>query len=95
MFATGTSLMCFGGPRTPLYFLPLMRSTAEVACGMGPLLSPSLEVPIHMALDMARLGGQIVDVLIANLAKYFDVIAQDVHPRNLLDTRLWSIRKSL
>ena len=35
---------------------------------------------VHMALDMARLGGQTVDILIGNLAKYFDVIAQDVHP---------------
>ena len=33
---------------------------------------------VHMVLNMAR--GQIVDVLISNLAKYFDIIAQDVHP---------------
>ena len=35
---------------------------------------------VHRTLDMARLQGQVVDVLITDLAKYFDVIAQDVHP---------------
>ena len=33
-----------------------------------------------MKLDMARLRGQVVDVLISDLAKCFDAIAQDVHP---------------
>ena len=35
---------------------------------------------IHMTLDMARLHGQAVDVLITDQAKYFAVIAQGVHP---------------
>ena len=35
---------------------------------------------VHMTLDMARLWGQVVDVLITDLAKYFDAITQDVHP---------------
>ena len=29
---------------------------------------------------MVHLHGQVVDVLITNLAKYFDTIAPDVHP---------------
>ena len=35
---------------------------------------------VHRTLDMARLGGQMVDVLIGDLAKYFDDMAQDGHP---------------
>ena len=35
---------------------------------------------VHMVLDLPRLRRQVVDVLITDLAKYFDVIAQDVHP---------------
>ena len=35
---------------------------------------------VHMKLDLARLQNRIVDVLIKDLAKFFDVIAQDIHP---------------
>ena len=35
---------------------------------------------VHMKLDLARLQNRIVDVLITDLAKFFDVIAQDIHP---------------
>ena len=35
---------------------------------------------MQMKLDLARLQHQIVDVLITDLAKFFDVIAQDIHP---------------
>ena len=35
---------------------------------------------MHMKLDLARLQNRIVDVLITDLAKFFDVIAQDIHP---------------
>ena len=35
---------------------------------------------VHMKLDLARLQHRIVDVLITDLAKFFDVIAQDIHP---------------
>ena len=35
---------------------------------------------VHMKLDLARLQNRVVDVLITDLAKFFDVIAQDVHP---------------
>ena len=35
---------------------------------------------MHMKLDPARLQHRIVDVLITDLAKFFDVIAQDIHP---------------
>ena len=33
-----------------------------------------------MKLDLARLQHRIVDVLITDLTKFFDVIAQDIHP---------------
>ena len=35
---------------------------------------------VHMKLDLARLRHRVVDVLITDLAKFFDVIPQDVHP---------------
>ena len=35
---------------------------------------------VHMKLDLAKLEHRVVDVLITDLAKFFDVIAQDVHP---------------
>ena len=34
---------------------------------------------VHMKLDLARLQHRVVDVLITNLATFFDVIAEDVH----------------
>ena len=33
-----------------------------------------------MKLDLAKLQHRVVDVLITDLAKFFDMIAQDVHP---------------
>ena len=35
---------------------------------------------VHMKLDLARLQHRVVDVPITDVAKFFDVIAQDVHP---------------
>ena len=35
---------------------------------------------VHMKLDLARLQRRVVDVLVTNLAKFFDVIACYVHP---------------
>ena len=35
---------------------------------------------VHMKLDLAKLQRRVVDVLITDLAKFFDVIAEDVHP---------------
>ena len=35
---------------------------------------------VRMKLDLARLQHRIVDILITDLANFFDVIAQDVHP---------------
>ena len=35
---------------------------------------------VHMKLDLAKLQHRVVDVLITDLAKFWDVIAQDVHP---------------
>ena len=34
---------------------------------------------VHMKLDLAR-QRRVVDILITDLAKFFDVITQDVHP---------------
>ena len=35
---------------------------------------------VHMKLDLAKLQHRVVDVLITDRTKFFDVIAQDVHP---------------
>ena len=35
---------------------------------------------VHMKLDLPRFQHPVVDVLITDFAKFFDVIAQDVHP---------------
>ena len=35
---------------------------------------------LHMKLDLAKLQHRVADVLITDLAKFFNVIAQDVHP---------------
>ena len=35
---------------------------------------------MHMRLDLAKLQHRVVDILIIDLAKFFAVIAQDVHP---------------
>ena len=35
---------------------------------------------MHMKLNLARLQHRVVDVLITDLAKFFDMIAQDIHP---------------
>ena len=35
---------------------------------------------VHMKLDLTKLQRWVVDVLITDLAKFFDVVAQDVHP---------------
>ena len=52
-------------------------------CLVGGMRGVSLQEvvrTVHMKLDQARLRHQVVDVLITDLAKYFDVIAQDIHP---------------
>ena len=35
---------------------------------------------MHMKLDLARLQRRVVDVLVTELTKFFDFIAQNVHP---------------
>ena len=52
-------------------------------CLVGGMRGVSLQEVVrmvHMKLDLARLRCRVVDVLITDLAKFFDVIAQDVHP---------------
>ena len=52
-------------------------------CLVGGMRGISLQEvlrTVHMKLDLARLQHRIVDVLITDLAKFFDVIAQDIHP---------------
>ena len=41
---------------------------------------PKVVRAVHMLLDLVCLRGEVVDVLITHRAKYFDVLAQDVHP---------------
>ena len=52
-------------------------------CLVGGMRGISLQEvvrTVHMKLDLARLQNRIVDVLITDLAKFFDAIAQDIHP---------------
>ena len=52
-------------------------------CLVGGMRGISLQEvvrTVHMKLDLARLQNRIEDVLITDLAKFFDVIAQDIHP---------------
>ena len=52
-------------------------------CLVGGMRGVSLQEvvrTVHMKLDQARLQHRVVGVLITDLAKYFDVIAQDIHP---------------
>ena len=71
----------------PTAFYAVATAVCERALG-GPCLVGGMrgislqEVvrTVHMKLDLARLQSRIVDVLITDLAKFFDVIAQDIHP---------------
>ena len=47
--------------------------------GMKGIFLPDVVRTVHMTLDLVRLRGKVVGMLITNLAKYFDIIAQ-VHP---------------
>ena len=52
-------------------------------CLVGGMQGISLQEvvrTVHMKLHLARLQHRIVDALITDLAKFFDVIAQDIHP---------------
>ena len=46
---------------------------------------------VHMKLDLAKLQHRVVDNLVTDLAKFFDVIAQDVHP-NLGAAWAWATK---
>ena len=71
----------------PTAFYAVATAVYEQALG-GPCLVGGMrgislqEVvrTVHMKLDLARLQNRIVDVLITDLAKFFDLIAQDIHP---------------
>ena len=71
----------------PTAFYAMARAIYERVLG-GPCLVGGmrgvslLDVvrTVHMKLDQARLQHRVVDLLITGLAKYFDVIAQDIHP---------------
>ena len=71
----------------PTAFYALATAIYERALGgpclVGGMRGVSLQEvvrTVHMKLDLARLQHRVVDVLITDLAKFFDVIAQDVHP---------------
>ena len=71
----------------PMAFYALAIAVYERALG-GPCLVGGMrgvsfqEVvrTVHMKMDLTRLQRRVVDVLVTDLAKFFDVIAQDVHP---------------
>ena len=71
----------------PMAFYALVTAVYGRALGgpclVGGMRGVSLQEvvrPLHMKLDMARLHCRMVDVLVTDLAKFFDAIAQDVHP---------------
>ena len=47
--------------------------------GMQGLSLKEVDRTVHMKLDLAKLPRCVVHVLMTDLAKFFDVIAQDVH----------------
>ena len=47
---------------------------------------------MHMKLDLARLQHRVVDVLITDVTKFFDVIAQDIHP--IVGARVGLVRQT-
>ena len=72
----------------PTAFYALATTIYERALGgpclVGGMRGVSLQEvvrTVHMKLDLARLQHRVVDVLITDFAKFFDVIAQDVHGR--------------
>ena len=86
-------LDCHSLRRFPPWDVKSLRAAAtSVGCTTPHLTSPHYTTPhwgaslqevvrtVHMKLDLARLQRWVVDVLITDLAKFFDVIAQDVHP---------------
>ena len=71
----------------PTAFYALVTAIYERALGgpclVGGMWEVSLEEVVrmvHMKLDLARLQSRVVDVLITDVAKFFGVIAKDVHP---------------
>ena len=71
----------------PTAFYALATAIYERALGgpclVGGMRGVSLQEvvrTVHMKLDLAKLQNRVVDVLITDLAKFFDVITQDVHP---------------
>ena len=66
-------------PKTP----QIWEGTSQIcahAMGMNSVAVHEVVHTVHMTLDMAHLRGQVVDVLITDLAKYFYIIARVVHP---------------
>ena len=71
----------------PTAFYALATSISERALGgpclVGGMRGVSLQEvvgTVHMKLDLAKLQRRVVDVLITDLAEFFDAIAPDVHP---------------
>ena len=71
----------------PTAFYALAIAVYERALGgpclVGGMRGVSLQEVVrmvHMKLDLARLQRRVADVLVTDLAKFCDVIAQDVHP---------------
>ena len=71
----------------PIAFYAVAMAVYERALGgpylVGGMQGVSLQEvvrTVHMKLDQARLQHRVVDVLITDLAKFFDVIAQDIPP---------------
>ena len=68
----------FCAPTTAIYERALGSPCLDG--GMRGVSLQEVVCTVHMKLDPARLQARVVDVLITDLAKFFDVIAQDVPP---------------
>ena len=78
----GTTISSHISKLEPTAYYALATATGG-PCLVGGMRGVSLhEVvrTVHMRLDLARLLHRVVDVLITDLAKFFDIIGQDVLP---------------
>ena len=71
----------------PTAFYPVLTAIYEPALGgpclVGGMRGKSLQEvvrTVHMKLDLARLQHRVVNVMITDVAKFFNEIAQDIHP---------------
>ena len=83
----GITISSYISKLEPTAFYALATAIYEWALG-GPCLvggMPGVSLQkvvrtVHMKLDLGRLQRRVLDVLITDLTKFFDIITHDVHP---------------